>query len=347
MKIQFKDANNQSVFDNLAEECYKCEEECFSEGCIVKCPVYTNEEIRQGKKKNNSGSLFFCATKDTAKTTKLFKEKLDLFLWAFPDIMKFKEKIGIGTKQFEQEKYEKIVHNLRTINAQSIQEQFSLVPQDFLSENYINQVEYITNIIKDNPEKAATVFLRLAKNNASVKTEFATHEKLSTDNPVLTKSNHDIRKVILNVFHAFSLEFKSKKVDLEIFQTKKKLNFDYDTVRLAIYHIFHNSAKYIKPKSKLKIDFIEEFNSILVIFHMHSIQIMEEEVLKIFEDNYSGIKVKEKKSQGSGLGMGLIRRALGLNNAIVEVRAGKNVERINKIDYTENTFIFKFYSTPL
>ncbi len=343
MKILFRDSKNDVAFNNLAEQCLKCEVTCTSDGTVFKCPVYTNEEIRQGKKQNKSGELFLCATKETAKTTKLFKEKLELFLWAFPDIAKLKDKISIGTKQLEQEKYEKIVHNLRTINAQSIQEQFSLVPQDLLAENYTDQVDYITNIIKSNPEKAAAVFLRLAKNNASVKTEFATHEKLSIENPILTISTHDIRKVILNVFHAFSLEFKNKKVELEIFQTKKKLNFDYDTVRLAIYHMFHNSNKYIKPKSRLKIEISDDSNITSIIFKMDSIQVMPDEVEKIFEDSYSGVKVKEKNFQGNGLGMGLIRKAMALNNATIEINPGTIVEKINKIEYAHNEFIFRFY----
>lgn len=214
---------------------------------------------------------------------------------------------------------------------------------DLLAENYTDQVDYITNIIKNNPEKAAAVFLRLAKNNASIKTEFATHEKLSIENPVLTISTHDIRKVILNVFHAFSLEFKNKKVDLEIFQTKKKLNFDYGTIRLAIYHMFHNSNKYIKPKSRLYIELNDDSNFTTIIFKMASIQVMPDEVNKIFEDNYSGIKVKEKNYQGNGLGMGLIKKALALNNATIEINPGVDVEKINKIEYAHNEFIFRFY----
>lgn len=342
MNILYRNSHNEVIFSNLNEICMKCEEACTSEGSIIRCPIFTNDEIRQGKKQNNTGKLFLCANKKTAKTTKLFKEKLELFLWAFPDIAMLKEKISNETKQFEKEKYEKIVHNLRTINAQSIQEQFSLVPQDLLAENYLDQIDYITSIIKDNPEKAAAVFLRLAKNNASIRTEFATHEKLYVDNPVLTISTHDIRKVILNVYHAFSLEFKNKKIDLDIFQTKKKLNFDYDTVRLAIYHMFNNSSKYIKPKSILKIELIEDSYYTSIIFKMISIQIMPDEVNKIFEDNFSGVKVKEKNYQGNGLGMGLIRNALALNNATIEVNPKNFVEKINKIEYAHNEFIFRF-----
>lgn len=342
MKILLRDSNNIVFFDNLDPQCFSCEEQCNSDGTIFKCPIYTGDEFRQGKKINSSGAFFLCCQRLEAKTTKLFKEKLEILIYSMPTLKKVKEDIFHKTKRTEQEKYEKIVHNLRTINAQSIQEQFSLIRQDLLADNYSDQVQFVTDEIKKNPEKAAIVFLRLAKNNAGIKTEFVTHEKLSVENPTLSISNHDIKKVILNVYHAFSLELKSKKVTMDIFQIKKKILFDYDTIRLAFYHLFHNAAKYIKPNSIFKIDFLEIDGVPTVIFKMDSIHIMDNELNRIFDDNYSGVKVKEINSQGGGLGMGLIKKALELNNATIEIIAGKNIEKKNKFEYSKNEFIMMF-----
>jgi len=257
MKILLRDSNNNVFFENLDSQCFSCEENCNSEGNIFTCPIFTGDEYRQGEKVNNNGTFFLCCQRSEAKTTKLFKEKLEILIYSMPTLKRIKEDIFYKTKHTEQEKYEKIVHNLRTINAQSIQEQFSLIRQDLLADNYNDQLQFVTEEIKNNPEKAAIVFLRLAKNNAAIKTEFVTHEKLSVENPTLSISDHDIKKVILNVYHAFSLELKNKKVTINIFQTKRKLSFDYDTIRLAFYHLFHNASKYIKPNSILKIDYIE------------------------------------------------------------------------------------------
>jgi len=71
---------------------------------------------------------------------------------------------------------------------------------------------------------------------------------------------------------------------------------------------------------------------------------MDIELIKIFEDNYSGIKVKEKNSQGNGLGMGLIRKALELNKASIEIIAGKIIEKKNNFEYSKNEFIITFKS---
>lgn len=342
MKILVRDAQKEIIFKNLDNTCLKCEEECKNEGSIYSCPVNRDIEIRQGKKQSNAGSFFLCCNKSVARTTKLFKGKLEMLVYSIPAIIETKEKVYLKTKQLEQDKYQRIVHNLRTINAQSIQEQFSLIPQDVLAENYPDQLRFVQSIIVENPEKAATTFLRLTKNNSSIKTEFVTHEKLSVENPVLSVNKHNIRKVILNVYHAFSLEFKDKGVGLDIFSDNITLTFDYDTIRVAFYHIFHNATKYIKPQSVLKVECIDRIESIFIIFKMQSIHIEESEILKIFEDNYSGVRVVEKNKQGAGLGMGLIKKALEINNSKIKVLAGKEIERKNKQDYSHNEFVIDF-----
>ncbi len=342
MKIVVRDSQGEIIFKEANNICLKCEKGCNSEGVIFLCPNNKTEETRQGKKISTHGSFFLCCNKSVAKTTKLFREKLEMLIYAIPTIKEIKDDVYLKTKQLEQDKYQRIVHNLKTINAQSIQEQFSFIPQDVLAENYPDQIRYVTNEINRNPEKAAITFLRLAKNNASIKTEFVTHEKLSIENPILSVNNHNIKNVILNVFHAFSLELKSKNVRMEIFSIKKHLSFDYDTIRVAFYHLFHNSTKYIKPNSVLKIDCIEGIDTFSVLFKMESIHIKESEISKIFEDNYSGIHVVEKNKQGAGLGMGLIRKALELNNASIEVRAGKEIEKKHKAEYSKNEFVITF-----
>lgn len=342
MKILVRDAKNDIIFKSLDNACLKCEKECDNNGSIFQCPENNTDEMRQGKRVSGNGSFFLCCDKSVAKTTKLFKEKLEMLIYSVPTIKDIKEKVYIKTKQFEQDKYQRIVHNLKTLNAQSIQEQFSLISQELLAENYNDQFQFVKKEITRNPEKAAEVFLRMAMNNASIKTEFVTHDKLSIENPVLSINSHNIRSVILNVYHAFVLELKTKNVRMVIFSTKKHLQFDYDTVRVAFYHLLHNATKYIKPNSILLIECNENLDTFHVSLKMESIHIEESELTKIFDDNYSGKRVVEKNKQGAGIGMGLIRKALELNNATIEVNAGKEFEKKNKVDYSKNEFTIAF-----
>lgn len=341
MKILVRDNKEEIIFKNLDDQCILCEENCNIIGVVFKCPN-SNDETRQGKINSNNGSFFLCCNKSETKSTKLFWNKLEMLIYSIPTLKKIKEDIYLKTKQLEQDKYQRIVHNLKTINAQSIQEQFNLIPQDVLAENYPDQLRYVENVISENPEKAAITFLRLAKNNSNIKTEFVTHEKLSVENPILSLNNHNIKNVILNVFHSFSLEFKDKKVRMEIFSESKHLIFDYDTVRVAFYHMFQNATKYIRPNSIMKINCQDYKDSFSVIFKMESIHIEESELAKIFEDNYSGVRVVQKNKQGAGIGMGLIKKALELNKSSIEVKAGKEIDRRQKVDYSQNEFHISF-----
>ena len=74
---------------------------------------------------------------------------------------------------------------------------------------------------------------------------------------------------------------------------------------------------------------------------MTSVHIGKDELEDIFKDNYSGKKIRENL-KGSGLGMGIIKKALELNDANIEVFAGDEIEKINKDEYSKNQFIIKF-----
>jgi light-regulated signal transduction histidine kinase (bacteriophytochrome) len=339
MRILIRDIEKNIVFENLDSQCYSCEQKCTTEGHLCKCPASPEKELRQGKLTSQNGSFFLCDEKTFAKTTNLFKEKLGILVNTTPAIKKL-----YGEVQSKgQERYEKIVHNLKTLNAQSIQEQYSFISQEQLADNYQNQLALVVDEIKKNPEKAAIAFIRLTKNNANIKTEFAAHEKLSVENPVLSKSKHSIRKVILNVYHSFDLDFKDKDITVLIPDFEKKLIFDYETMRLALYHLFGNASKYIKRNTTLKIDGNEIEQRFLVTFDMDSIHIEQDEIDKIFEDGYSGVKVKATTNRkGTGLGMGLIKKALHLNDATIKVVAGNNIEAKKKVDYSNNKFIISF-----
>ncbi|WP_308600443.1 ATP-binding protein [uncultured Dysgonomonas sp.] len=338
MKILIRDRNEIVVFDNCNSQCLDCESKCTNFGHVCSCSLTPGEELRQGKIKNQDGSFFLCSGRSFAKTTNLFKEKLNILINTTDSIKKIQSEIKLK----EQERYEKIVHNLKTLNAKSIQDQFDFISQNTLSQNYRNQLEIISKEIQNNPDKAAFTFLKLIKHNADIKTEFTAHEKLSVEDPILTFTKHNIKKVILNVYHSFYFDLKKLNIDLYIADSAKSLIFDYETVRLAFYHLFDNSVKYIKPKSKLNIVYLDNNDSFSIIFEMTSIHIKNTEYERIFADYYSGENVIKSNKQGNGLGMGLIKKALKLNNATIVVKAGSDIEKIKKIEYSINQFIIDF-----
>ena len=343
MRYQVENTIKNSFFDNFEDEylCGICAKECSSEGVKAICKT-TKEEVRYGKTQMKNYIFFLCCDNKAAKTTKLFREKIEILKHAIPNLYKIYTDIKDETKSIEQQKFTKVVHNIKTINAQNIQELDNLIPQQKLTENIHNIRKYIINEIKKDPQKAASVFLRILKSNYDVKTEFSTHEKIILENnAVITKRKHDIRKVILNVYHSFALDFSTKHIKFIIFEDTTKINFEYETVRLALYHLFINTSKYIKPNSFLEVKKEITDQAILIKFEMISLHIGKDELEDIFKDNYSGKNVRENL-KGSGLGMGIIKKSLELNEASIEIIAGENIEKIKNDEFSKNQFIITF-----
>ena len=278
--------------------------------------------------------LFLCSSKSITKTSKLFDGKIAMLMYSIPSIIQVQE----IAKHNERQKYERVVHNLKTLNAQSIQTQYKLIPQQVISDNYDRIYDYVLDEVTNNPKAATLTILRLAKNNAHMKTEFTTHEKLSMDSPILSFQEHNIRSVILNVYHSFEIDFNDNNCSFKISDNNAKVRIDYDTIRVALYHMFSNAVKYMHESTKLYVEIDNDVDRTIVSFKMCSLSINEEEIEKIFEDGYSGINTKNKNKNGKGLGMGLIKKSLFLNKAYLKIIRGTKNTKYKGEYYSDNIF---------
>lgn len=332
------DESNNVLFTNTKQECNGCIATNANSSCRKLLCLYDKEERRLGFTQRKNTKLYLCSDCRATKTSKLFKEKVELLSYTLPSMLEFKKEIELVTRNEEREKYSKIVHNLKTLNGQSILSQYKFIPQDSFSENYENLFDIVLTEVKNRPRDATVAILRQSKNNEFMKTEFSTHEKLSIESPSLFTQNHVVRKVILNVYHSFDMDFKNKHVYLKIDDVDLKARFDYDTIRVAIFHIFSNAIKYIAKNSDLNIFISGDNNFVFVDFVMKSLFIYADEVDAIFEDHNSGKIANTLNLNGSGLGMGLIKKALTINGGNINVLPGVSKSRISGIDYGTNTF---------
>src|SRR5699024_3591080 len=132
------------------------------------------------------------------------------------------------------------------------------------------QIPKIRDIIKSNPKDAALMFLRLAKHNIHMKSEFSIYKKLDRANPSLEKRNHPIHKVLMNVLHSFFVDFSDKEVYVDVGECRSSIHCDYETLQVALYHLIENASKYVKPKSIINIFFNEMNNRIFIHIKMNS-----------------------------------------------------------------------------
>lgn len=329
--------NDMAIFDTTEDRCQNCIKET-GEFQLLECPL-TKEHRRSYRQFAHSFDCFLCLSCKDARNKNVFMDRFNIFISS----INLLSKISIATRehaeQIERDKYYKIVHNLRHLNAEALGAQYNFVPQEKLTENYRDIFQFVYDEIKHDTKGATLLILKQAKINAHIKTEFDTHELLSMDNPNLDVRNHRVREVILNIYHPFERDFKEKKVSLDFDPNIGYARFDYRTMRLALTHILSNAAKYVRPGTDIYVKFEITESATVISFDMTSIAIHEKEIESIFIDGVSGAIPKANNLHGSGLGMGLIKKAVELNNGIFLVLPGKTFTKKGGIYYAENKFV--------
>lgn len=335
--IQVLSSSGETIVDNLTENCRACLNSCDFEGKVVeKCPEYGGSR-RQGVKLTNRCQTFFCCNK--TKTTKLFKGKIEMLCYAYPDIRIPIEEI----KMLEQRKVNRLVHNLTSINAHNIQEIYDLVPQDVLAQNWKTQLIFIKEEILKDPEKAALMFLRIAKHNTHMKSEFSIYKKIEKDeNSQLEIRQHKLRNVLLNTLHTFFSDFTKRDVYVEVTDFFYQLWFDYETIQVALYHLIENISKYTFPKSKVIVTTMEDSEYVILQFDMTSAFVSEEEKEEVMKEGVSGIMARRMGAQGDGIGMWRINQMMEINNGKFEVNFGPIKTSKMGFDFAQNIFKLKF-----
>jgi len=236
----------------------------------------------------------------------------------------------------------RLIHNLTSLNAHNIQEIYALLSQDELSGKMKGHIDYARNVIESNALEAAKTLLRLAKNNASMKTEISVFNKLFIATPDLRPYSHVMHKVLMNVLYLFFPDFTDKSVDVIVQQSEASAYFDYESIHVALYHIIDNAAKYTIPNTKLFINILEEGSYIFITFQMCSTKILENELAKIYDEGFSGSIASLTGKAGSGIGMSLVKRIIESNNGSIYLEPLEGSEGKNfGIDFQTNKFILK------
>lgn len=284
------------------------------------------------------GEVFGCSnSKDFCASSKTFISRLESIILGLKEIEIIKEKLNLDSQ--------KLIHNLTKTNGHNIQELYAVVPQDLLTQNLNQQLDSIQKKLIENPEEAARTFLRIAKNNATMKTEFSVINKLMEGESTIRNRRHQIKKVTLNLFHIFFQDFKDINVYVHFDENDDYLIFDYEILHVALYHLIDNATKYIRPNSTLNVKFQKEGDNFNLKLEMSSLKISNEEKKNIFQEGVSGhVAIKLGKS-GKGLGLGTTAKILELNNAELIIENNFEPQKAYKekgIEYEENAFIIKF-----
>lgn len=298
-----------------------------------------NNKARAGRLSTEEGTIFaYSDEPDFLHSSQKFKTLARTILNSIKYISEtVSEQIDSNNRNTK-----RLIHNLTSLNAHNIQEIYALLSQDELSGKMNGHVEYAKKIIEGNTLEAAKSLLRIAKNNASMKTEISVFNKLFIATSDLRPYVHTMHKVLMNVLYLFFPDFTDKSVDVTVQHSEASAYFDYESIHVALYHIIDNAAKYTIPNTKLIIGISQDVKYLDIIFRMCSTKILEKEREKIYDEDFSGSIALLTGKAGSGIGMSLVKRIVESNNGSILLKTVDGTDgKSFGIDFQTNEFILK------
>lgn len=317
----------------------KINDERNFQGVTCESLLSTNGRFRLGKISNAYGNIWAISEEsDFIKSSQKFKNTAKCIL----ESLKYINEIAAEQREVNNRNTSRLIHNLTTLNAHSIQEIYSIIPQEEISGKVKDHIGYVRKQISNDLTEASKVLLRIAKNNASMKTEFSVFKKLFVAQPDLRPSSHMMHKVLMNILYLFFPDFTDKDVEVVVERSDAVAYFDYESIHVALYHLIDNAAKYTRPFSKLYINMTADALNATFKFTMMSTKILPDEREKIFDEGFSGSLPQLIGKSGSGIGMSLVKRILESNRGTVSHRSQPNsAEFLMGIEYEINEFILQ------
>ena len=308
---------------------------------FVVCP---KEQIKSlvAQRRLNSGVVYACG-QGYGKNS-LFVYDLDCLSASLTTLSKTKNEVERYIYDESVTRIRRVFHNIRSINAHSLQEIRTLIPETVLKKHKDKSCKDVEDFIKRNIEKTAQSIFRISKDLYEIKAEFSIYDKLIKGEEKVNKRPYNIRDVIMIVLYPFFEDFNKKGVVVNVDDYYESIPVDFETFQVALYHIIENASKYIKSNTNANIAFRVENGFQLIEFKMQSLYINQEEQDLIFNEGYSGTCAHRAKLNGEGIGMYRAKRLIELNNGTLSVVPGKNKTSSNNLDYATNIFVI---SLPL
>lgn len=299
--------------------------------------ITTNGRHRIGRIATATGTIFAIADEpDFLKSSQKFKNTARCIAAS----VNYINDIVADHKDANNKNTSRLIHNLTSLNAHNIQEIYSLIPQEEISGRMNGHVRFVRDKIRNHSTEAANVLLRIAKNNAAMKTEFSVFKKLFVAQPDLRPSFHMMHKVLMNVLYLFFPDFTDKGIELDVDRSDAVAYFDYESIHVALYHLIDNAAKYSKPDSKLHISIAISGQMLALSFKMRSTKVLTEEHNQIYDEGFSGSLPTKLGKAGDGIGMSLVKRVVESNRGTIAFRSlPGSCETVSGIDYEINEFI--------
>ncbi|NAW33322.1 HAMP domain-containing histidine kinase [Halomonas alimentaria] len=322
--------------DNLEDGCKGCVSKANASVNSLKCPVFHDNRMHT-KRSSEEGVFFFCTSYEE-KSKNSFRGKLE----GYEELIR--QLVIEKNEQREEEAvgFKRHLHNLVSLNAVAIQSIYANIPQEsFIQSRREELLSTITEHVRSSPEISAKLIVDLLKNEVLKKAELSAYNKIFHDESP-DFFYYSAHKIVLLVLNSFWDEFKEKDVRVSMDSFYGKVKIDFDAFAAVLTHVFHNSAKYILPRSKLSIFFQSTGEgAVRISFEMISLRIKREEEDLIFKKSFSGEEPRRLKRDGEGLGLWVVKELLGSMGGSISVETDIDKrKRRNKmgVNYELNRF---------
>ena len=301
----------------------------------VRC-LLDNTNKLVGKRVVNSGIVYLCGFGYGKR--RLFLYDLDCLSSSLKALSSIKDDIEKYKKNEYVARIRRVFHNVRSINAHALQEMRALIPERILRQHKNMSVNEVESLVKTKSSETALTLFRISKDLNEIKSEFSIYSRLLNGDQKIDKRYYNIRDIIMLVVYPFFEDFNKKDVVINVDSFYDNVPVDFETFQVAIYHIIENASKYIQPHTNAHITFRKDSMCLLIEVGMKSLHIDIDEVDAIFLEGHSGKEAIRSKLNGDGIGLYRAKRLIELNNGVLSVYPGKEVEESNGLYYSENRF---------
>lgn len=243
-----------------------------------------------------------------------------------------KEKAIIKSKEKAKSQAIKLIHNLKTLNAQNSQAVYLVIPQQAMNDRRRKSMttsEFVSSLVEYVDEKKETTvksLMRVAKNSMQFKSEIDVYNALINNDFRLKVRMHPIHRVVMNAFYVFFADFTDSFVNVKIGDSNSSVMIDYDTFQVAIYYVIENTTKYILPKTELHVIFNHDKlrKKVILTMSMISLKIGPDEEESIFNEGFSGAEARKTEKEGNGIGLNRCKSLLEHSKANIKVVIAPN-----------------------
>lgn len=340
--IFLSSSDGETIIDDFQNDnCLSCIVETIKSGKNnIKCPIDgINKKVLVGDDKD--GCLYICDNKE--KTSKNLRTLVDLIKHSRSTLYQKKQSIAQNIQRQVRKEVDSFKHNIEHINSDAINEFYTFLPQDVISQNYSKLKEIIHEAIEKDSDGAEYMIVRTFKYNQNIKTELSVISILDNPNIKLTYSLINPRDAIMPNIYALNYVFEDRNIRVRVNEYRDKHNLNYEVLRVATYYIIENATKYTEENTQFDIIFERQRKTLSIIFAMHSLYIAEIEENLIFDEGFKGEQARKTGKSGKGIGLNRSKRLINLcgGNLILEPGSVTNRGKDGLL-YSDNRFIIEF-----